>query len=529
MTELEARRVGLLRAFEAPITAPWTDADRLWASEQARRQVGEQATRDAFVVARASAGLGRLAQRDPALGTRLAAAERFGDLPRWLTASVVLATLGLGLAADAVGSAGRIHLLAPPLVALLLWNLGVYAVLVLAGPWSWWLSRQRARVLGRPSSTSAATRLLVPERHTGPLRSAWQRALARTTSLASLGLRRWDAVSGGEAIARALTSTWPIGSRLWSARTAYLLHLGAAALAIGAIGSLYARGLAFEYRAGWDSTFLSPDQALALVSTLLGPASALTGIALPDATAFAALRLSVGPGENAARWIHLWSATLSGAIVLPRLVLAFSALRQARRGARNLSLPWSDPYLQRLANLTGGGAVHLRVLPYAHQPGPMAHETLAAALRRTWGPRATLSLLGSVDEGHEDALLSRGATGREGSQAEAAGPTWTLPLMALSATPERETHGHFLQAIEALRGPAQPKLLLINEAGFAARLAAADAESRKRHRRAAWRQLASDFDHTVAFVDLSATSPAPSSNSTRDTDDDELAAALRTG
>ena len=116
------------------------------------------------------------------------------------------------------------------------------------------------------------------------------------------------------------------------ARIARALHIGAAAFALGALASLYARGLAFEYRAGWDSTFLDADGVQRLLAVVLWPATALAGFPLPDAPTLAALRFSTGPGENAARWIHAHAIGVVAVVVLPRLLLAAS-----RAGARGAS------------------------------------------------------------------------------------------------------------------------------------------------------------------------------------------------
>jgi len=56
------------------------------------------------------------------------------------------------------------------------------------------------------------------------------------------------------------------------------MHLAAALVAIGLIVGLYVRGIALRYEAGWESTFLGPGSAYALISALYEPASALSGI-----------------------------------------------------------------------------------------------------------------------------------------------------------------------------------------------------------------------------------------------------------
>ena len=90
------------------------------------------------------------------------------------------------------------------------------------------------------------------------------------------------------------------------------LHLAAVAVAAGALAAMYLRGLGLEYRAGWDSTFLDAQAVHRWLNLLLGPASALSGIALPEPAQLEALRFSTGPGENAARWIHLYALTTAG-------------------------------------------------------------------------------------------------------------------------------------------------------------------------------------------------------------------------
>src|SRR5690606_6709844 len=131
---------------------------------------------------------------------------------------------------------------------------------------------------------------------------------------------------------------------LTSARLARILHLAAACLAIGAIIGLYLRGLVFEYRAGWASTFLEPAHVGALLKLVFGPAALLTGIELPDAARLAAMRIPPGPGERAGEWIHLQATTLGLVVVLPRLALALLARRRANRLAGSIDLPLRDPY-----------------------------------------------------------------------------------------------------------------------------------------------------------------------------------------
>ena len=68
---------------------------------------------------------------------------------------------------------------------------------------------------------------------------------------------------------------------LLAANAARAFHLAAAAVAVGLVASLYVRGVAFDYRAGWESTFLDASGARALLAVLYGPASWITGIPVP--------------------------------------------------------------------------------------------------------------------------------------------------------------------------------------------------------------------------------------------------------
>ena len=132
MNEAAAADVLLLRAYESTGFAGWSDADRGWASRSALQAVGADAPAGTFLAARARAAFGRLAAVDPLL-------PRWQALRHWhveaLSAVIGLAFL-VGLAVDHIGSAQRINLLAPPVWAVIAWNLLVYAALLLRPLWA---------------------------------------------------------------------------------------------------------------------------------------------------------------------------------------------------------------------------------------------------------------------------------------------------------------------------------------------------------------------------------------------------------
>jgi hypothetical protein len=143
---------------------------------------------------------------------------------------------------------------------------------------------------------------------------------------------------------------------------ALVLHVVAAALALGLIAGLYLRGLVLDYRIGWESTFIDAPLVETALGMLLGPASALTGIAIPEV---APLRLAPGAQAtaSAAPWIHLLATTLLWVVVVPRAVLALVAHWRARHRARHFSLPLDTPYFEGLHPLMRPGlSPRLRLL-----------------------------------------------------------------------------------------------------------------------------------------------------------------------
>ena len=121
--------------------------------------------------------------------------------------------------------------------------------------------------------------------------------------------------------------------RYWCGMVERVFHFAAAALALGLVAGFYVRGVGLEYRAGWESTFLGPTQVRQVVRLLYGPASLLTGLALPSSpAAIEALHWRGGAGGGpAAQWIHLMAATALIFVIVPRVLLG--ALPASRCGA----------------------------------------------------------------------------------------------------------------------------------------------------------------------------------------------------
>jgi hypothetical protein len=452
MNETSAREVVLLQAFESayPPSPSWSDDDRAWATRLALQDAGAAtAAPDAFIARRAHHALMRLAPREPALARWLG---RRGWRPAWVGAAAV-AAFGLGLFADSIGTSQRINLLAPPLWGVMLWNALVYLVLgvgLLAG-----LLRRRAAP--------------------GPLRRSVQRLLQRGQPAAQGG--------GSAAALQGFAGLWwRASAALSAARAATLLHAASAALALGFIAGLYARGLVLDYRVAWESTFLSAATAHAWLVVLLGPAASLAGIALPDAAAFDALRAVHGaslPAAPAAPWIHALALTLFGFVVLPRGLLAAAQALRARWLARHFRLPLGDAYFQRLLLQQRGDVARVTVLPYAHTPTAQAALGLRSLLAPVLGDTLQLRIAPTVAFGAEDDADLLAALPADASL--------LIALFDLAATPEAENQGRFVERLARSAAAAATTIVLVDEAGFVRRFGAASA--RLEQRRDAWRRL----------------------------------------
>lgn len=451
MNEAAARQVLLLRAFETTPNSAWSDEDRAWASRAAAEVEGADAPLDRFVARRAALAVERLSQRDRNVERTLRALA----WRPWVAAAIAVLAFAAGIAIDAIGPAQRVNLLAPPLAALLVWNLALYA----------WIA-----VRGAAGLFSARARGL------GPL----ARACAR------LSLRRAPATTAGP-LATFLADWARASAPLVAARAGRTLHVAAIALALGLLAGLYLRGLALEYRAGWESTFLDAGAVHALLSAVLGPASALTGIALPDATGFEALRFSAGGGANAAPWLHLFATTVALVVLAPRLLLALGDRWLEARWTRRFALRLDDLYFRSLGRTLRDEPASVRIAPYAVQLSPQATLNLNALFARALGARTTVEVADSTGFGAEDDIDAR---------ALAADATLVVPLFAATATPEPENHGAFVDKLAA--GDAKI-VAIVDESDFRRRLGAGE---RLDERRLLWQNALAEHRVPVLLVDL---------------------------
>jgi hypothetical protein len=558
LAEDAARALCFMRAVESAPAASaggtlWSAEDAAWATREALHAEGASASAARFLASRAQRVAERVAERHgadaaagalrsggahPAAsrdgGARSAASRDGGvrsaasrDLRWWLLPLAVL----LGCSADALSAGQGINILAPPLLALLVWNLVVYGLLVWHAVHRW--ATRHGRMLSSASAGASAGESLDPR--SGAARSGAPSDAGLDTAWISGWSARWYArlVPAAHRTGRARADVlalrtrflagWAAVSRpLYQARWTAVLHGAAALFTLAALGSWYARGLVFEYRASWQSTFLSPPAVHHLLAVVLGPASAVSGIGLPTVDDLVRLR---GPalmgataagaspaGENAARWIHLWALTLTAVVVLPRLLLAGFAAGRARRLARRLPVPLGDAYFQHLLRALGGAATPVQVLPYSYHLSPAARAGLQPALEARFGA-VELALSEPLPLGAEDDLapwLHTAGTGAAAMGTPKDAPK-DLPkvtpasvhvaLFALTATPEREAQGAFAKALNAAVGGGLQ--VWVDESGFRQRFTGAQGELRRAQRRQAWQAVLDDVGMAVHFCDLS--------------------------
>lgn len=469
MREDDARHLLLMLAIEREDHA----ADLLTAEDRARADAAGRAPRTRtgargdgdYLAGRAAFAVQRVATRHPAVSRALAAAR----WPTWANWAVPLVALVLGLTVNEIGNGRRLDLLALPLLGTLGWNVAVYLWLIAAPLVA--LARR-----GRPARLPLSARLP---------------GIAR--------LRHGSASPVARALTRFAADFTRAAARLNSARAARTLHLGAAAFALGVIAGIYLRGLAIEYRAGWESTFLGPGAVHAILSGLLAPASAVTGIAVPDVVGIAALRWREGGGGDAAPWIHLYVAMLALVVLAPRLVLAALAWAQVRVLAARVPVPGREDFaVRRLLRDAGGAPPSIRVTPYAIRPDPGLRARLAGLLRTALGDGARVHFDDPVDYGAEDRWLA-GVTLRPGDDHH-------LLLFALSATPEDENHGELARGLaKRCAGTGIALAAILDESALRARFAGeAGLAERLATRRRAWEAVLGAAGIVPLALDLSA-------------------------
>ena len=474
MDEAGVRRVAFVRAFEEERDGRrfLDPAECAAAGREARVEAGEDL--EAFLRARADRLMASLRDRLPGVEVVEGLAGTGG--PR--LALLFAVTLLLGVVVDRAGGGRFLNLLAFPLIGMVAWNLVVYLLLIVAA---------------LRGSSSDSTRRGTSGWLIGP--ASWISAPERPWSR----WRRVADVAGSAAHAQEFLADWTrLGAPLHRARVQRALHVGAAGLVLGAVVGMYLRGLVFEYRVGWESTFLDAEGVHRFLSVVLAPGLAAGIGSLPDVEGLRALQGAPesGASENAATWIHLYAFTALCTVLVPRLFLALFQGARVRRLSRELPVRWDlDPWALRLQAGERGGAVEVRPLVYAHRFAPRAADGLKSFALDMFGNRAALLDREELEYGDE-----------YGTSPSSREERCELVVFNLAQTPEPEVHGAFCRDVLAQAAGARGKravLVIVDESGFLERLGD-DEESRERveARRRNWSRVLRDVDVEGVFLDL---------------------------
>ena len=438
------------------------DAERELASNAAGAPLAESASekkQQTFLILRAERVVSFLEPRFPSI----AAAVKGAPLGRFrlFSLGVIIAALIVGFLTNELGLPGKINILSFPLIGIVLWNFVIY----LREIFGLFCSKKEGA-----TNVGALGRWLVAN----PF-SEKQNADDKTSD---------EPVEIRQSVALFRKNWFRALITVMTARVKSLLHCAAALLAAAAIGGMYVKGLANEYNAVWASTFFTAEMLLPFLKGVLGPASAVSGIALPNLDQLVAMKNSpTNEGENAARWIHLYAVTMGIFVILPRLVLAFVWKGRSKLSEKIIPFrSYAPAFFDRLLAVSMGDALKIAVLPYAHNPSATMRQKIEKDAEDIIGGAVTLEWLEPIAFGEEEGFSFEG---------------WPADLIVafnFASTPENETHGALLknieQSVRESEGTTHLHLFLDAESFDRKADSFADFEQRKETRLAGWNELA---------------------------------------
>lgn len=393
------------------------------------------------------------------------------DIP---TALVAIPALGVGLFMNGLGESQRVNLLNFPLLLLLLWNGGMYLSSALLPLWK---SFVKTNWLDTVAIWLAQ------------LVGSWGQRSWPTVHLSDPSVASWIQ----EATKQFTALWWPHVRPAWTQRLRQLLHLGAVCMAMGIILGMYIRGLALDYQATWESTFLSANQVQGLLHTLLSPAAWLLRYPFPNVSEIMSLQAPQhGP---AAPWIHMWAVTALAIIVIPRSIMVWMSQGKLSQARETFAVPLDHPYFVHLLALDRGQGVQVDILPYSYQPSPKTKNFL---------DRGFLDLFGNLASIHWHPAMPFG-------QEIPTGPEVSTPfrncvvIFNAGQTPEGEVQGEWLHTIQTQMDTARQGsrlLVLLDEEPYRQTIE----ETRVMERRQAWQRLGNQYHLEIVPLDPTATS-----------------------
>ncbi|WP_226858123.1 DUF2868 domain-containing protein [Diaphorobacter aerolatus] len=370
-------------------------------------------------------------------------------LARWVPFAVLAGALVTGFAMHRITNPHRVDLLAPSLLGIVLWNLLVYAWMLVSAVRSVLRPRRSAPVVlqaANASSSAASSGDAVTGGWRGKLRARLPAAGGGLRKMALSFERNW----------------WQVGARTRHAQWLLWLHLGAAMMALGALLSLWMTGLTNEYQVGWESTFLSATSVQQLLNFIFAPVQWLFGVPPWSLSEIESLRgwvnstgshanshnaVMIAPAAGGSmfvnaswgkQWVIAYTALLGMLVVAPRLLFALYQGVRVWWLARHVQLPLTQPYFQNLQRDFGGLAVTLHVLPYSFDISAERKAVIESWIATQYGAGAHLVI--------EPALAYGAALPSASSVAGKREDTAAVLLINMAATPETEIHGELLQA-----------------------------------------------------------------------------------
>jgi hypothetical protein len=369
----------------------------------------------------------------------------------WIGWAVVVVCLIAGFFSNKLGDSKVIDVLAFPLLGVLIWNLLVYLLIGIGafkkGNEPGWI----AKIIDGIGERMASNKL------GGEAEGALEK-----------GLREFGA-------------NWlQVTAPARESRIRFMLHIAAAVLAVGMIGGMYWKGLAVEYKAGWESTFITKAEPVQqFYSALFKPASLVSGIDAPSLEDVKQARLGEG---KAAVWIHLFATTVLIVVFVPRLLLAIFAWRRARRLEGDLDVESIDPpYFRRLEKATLGGTSMALVVPHRIDPSPALRSAVRSYLHDQWGGALVIEFADEVGYGYEEDAAERLPLDRDVS--------YIAFLMNLASTPEEESQGLLVDTLVRVSAEVE-KLVLLDTTSFTERFDGMPEKDRRiEERTQAWERL----------------------------------------
>ena len=409
ITEHQAQRVSLVRSVEqvANNGEIWSANDAKEATLATKSIVGEKCPFDLFVARRAELIIEQIAKRRSKFVIEVCE-QRALTTFAWI---LIVISLAVGFITDHLMAQGWVNVIEWPIVLLICWNLWFVTYLLV----------RHIFLFFKPTTRSSS--------------SLGGDILAR---LQSRGLWSYFRRQKVPAWLKKFETQWAQScTTLNTFKISLLFHAASIAFAIGTLGSLYVRGLFKEYRAGWESTFISADTIHTIASWVLAPGAWLFNMNIPDAEHIAGIQIPNSNGEIAGDWIHLYAGSIFVCVIIPRLVLLAVTGYSKSRLQSNFPLPLSSMYYTTLRSIRAGYKAAVLTIPFRYELTSVMKTNLIALLEGVHGLSSSVTLQQSVNMGNNTSDWKL-VLHNEGYIA-------IFVIFNLAATAELDTHGHLMQ------------------------------------------------------------------------------------